>query len=240
MLLTSYCNHTVLTFELAAFLFKMSSIESGEIVFIRKSTAFRSRISEYVLSNISHKDPNIFLHNSFTFFERETNELLRIHSNIKVHTSLKVQFEKTAMTDGLVSQQRMIRHFNTKSAVLTQTTDLTAFFSNDIIDKTINKLHEFQLDGSGWTIDAVDSLAVTNCKYQCFNGSSYTKLPKFIESKKAVINVQNDNDEKCFVWSILASIHHGEFKMNLNRVSNYQKHESELNMSGITFPVSLQ
>lgn len=211
-----------------------------EIVLTRKERAFKNRISEYILENITYTDPKLFLEGASEFFERETYELLQKHFNIKVHTSFKARFIKTVVSEDGETSQHMIRHFNTKSAVITQSTSLSEFFRGNIIEKTLNKLHEFQLDGSGWAIDSIDSLAITNCKYECFNGSSYIKLPKFIESKKAVINIQNLNDDKCFIWSILAAIHHNEFNNNLNRVSNYQKYENELNMSGITYPVSLQ
>ena len=42
----------------------------------------------------------------------------------------------------------------------------------------------------------------------------------------------------CFVWSVLAYLHpvkHGE---HLNRVSNYSPYINELNLDGITFPIS--
>lgn len=225
----------------------MDSIESGDvtnsigaIALIRKNSAFKNRISEYILENIHHTDPKSFLNDCFPLFESETVKLLHEHHSLKIHASLKVQFVKQNISPyGEISEQTMVRYFNTKTVIITQTTDLSDFFNHDVVEKIQVKLNDFQQDGSGWAVDKVNCLTINNCKYECFNGSSYIKLPKSIEVKKAVINIQND-DEKCFLWSILAALHHNDIKSNLHRVSNYLEFEDDLNMTGITYPVSLQ
>ena len=51
--------------------------------------------------------------------------------------------------------------------------------------------------GSGFTLDKIMHLYI-NFHWLAFTrGSSYTELPEWIKSKKAVINLQN-KDEKCF------------------------------------------
>lgn len=45
------------------------------------------------------------------------------------------------------------------------------------------------------------------------------------------------NDEKCFLWSVLAALH--PIAANPHRVSRYREFEYELNMSGIPYPVEL-
>ena len=39
-------------------------------------------------------------------------------------------------------------------------------------------------------------------EYSPLNGSSYILLPKELSLKKAIINIEN-NDQECFEWSIL-------------------------------------
>ena len=65
------------------------------------------------------------------------------------------------------------------------------------------------------------------------------QLPKLKEfkAKKACLNIQN-NDKKCFLSSILASLH--PVQHNLYRVSKYQEYEHELNMTGIQYPVDIK
>lgn len=66
--------------------------------------------------------------------------------------------------------------------------------------------------------------------------SSYIPLPQIIAAKKAVINIQNE-DNKCFLWSVLAGIHPTE--NNSHRVSSYVPFLNELNIDGIDFPTPL-
>ena len=49
-------------------------------------------------------------------------------------------------------------------------------------------------------------------------GGSYIPTPKSIVNKKAIINVKN-NDENCFLYSILAHIK----KFTINRVNKYKR-----------------
>ena len=74
-------------------------------------------------------------------------------------------------------------------------------------------------------------------KYSPIGGSSYIKTPKSIIGKRAIINVKND-DEKCFLYSILA--HFKKFEQNNNRVSQYKQHLHELRTDGIDMPMKLE
>ena len=75
--------------------------------------------------------------------------------------------------------------------------------------------------------------------YALLQGSSYMKLPKGIEDKKAILNVQNE-DEKCFLWSALAALHPANRKDRSHRVQHYKCYEHELNVSGIEFPMKVK
>ena len=66
--------------------------------------------------------------------------------------------------------------------------------------------------------------------YAPLQGSSYVKLPKGLEDKKAILNVQNE-DEKCFLWSVLAALHPVRRKDNPHHVGHYKRFEQELNVS---------
>ena len=75
--------------------------------------------------------------------------------------------------------------------------------------------------------------------YAPLQGSSYVKLPKELEDKKAILNVQNE-DEKCFLWSVLAALHPVNRKKNPNLLHHYKGYEQELNVSGIEFPMKVK
>ena len=69
--------------------------------------------------------------------------------------------------------------------------------------------------------------------------SSYLQLPKELKAKQGCVNIKN-NDEKCFLWLILASLHPIQCRNYPDRVLKYQEYEHELNMSGIQYPVDIK
>lgn len=73
-------------------------------------------------------------------------------------------------------------------------------------------------------------------KYSPLGGSSYIKLPRFIEFKKAVINVFNQ-DECCFAWSIMAALF--PTVSDPSQLSSYPHYSTVLDFTGMDFPVKL-
>jgi len=54
----------------------------------------------------------------------------------------------------------------------------------------------------------------------------------------AVVNVQNNDDDYCFVWSVLAHLHPaGDHSY---RIQDYTRYASELNLDGLTFPLPIK
>ena len=70
-------------------------------------------------------------------------------------------------------------------------------------------------------------------------GSAYTELPEWIKSKKAVINQQNQ-DEECFKWAVIAALHHEEIKHHPERISLLRPYENQYDWKGLEFPVSIK
>ena len=55
--------------------------------------------------------------------------------------------------------------------------------------------------------------------------------------KDACVNVQNQTDEKCFMWSVLSALF--PVDSDASEVSSYREHESTLNFEGMDFPMSI-
>ena len=64
-------------------------------------------------------------------------------------------------------------------------------------------------------------------------------MPAILANKKAIINVQN-NDDKCFLWALLSALHPA--KKQAQRVSKYRDYERDFDeaLNGIDFPVKLK
>ena len=99
-----------------------------------------------------------------------------------------------------------------------------------------NQLDVFNENGSGWRLARVLSAAVQLTPYRSMKGGSYLPLPQWVANKQACVNVQN-KDEECFKWSVLAGIH--PQAKDAQRVSKYLAFSGELDMTGITYPVSI-
>ena len=100
------------------------------------------------------------------------------------------------------------------------------------------RLDAYMAEGSGWTLDAVLVITVHIAAYQPLHGATYLPTPKKLAACKAIVNVCNYNDNKCFVWSVLAALY--PVDRDTSRISNYVGFESELDMAGIVMPVALK
>ena len=69
--------------------------------------------------------------------------------------------------------------------------------------------------------------------------NSYIELPKWLKSKKAVINSQ-DKDEEYFKWAVIRALHHEEIKKDHQRISRLRPYEKQYNWEGLEFPVSIK
>ena len=73
-------------------------------------------------------------------------------------------------------------------------------------------------------------------KYNPLRGSSYIATPEKIASKHANVNIQN-NDELCFLYSVAAAVF--LTAQNPHRASQYKKHLSKFNTTGLKFPMEI-
>ena len=88
--------------------------------------------------------------------------------------------------------------------------------TNAIIRKKFNSfLHNYQqelkmIKGSDLVVGSVDLLDYKFHTVRLNRGGSSIKSPKWLESKKAVINPKNENDDECLRWSIICALNYNE------------------------------
>ena len=129
-------------------------------------------------------------------------------------------------------------NFHSSSSILLKDSDIEEEIKQHI-SSLENKIEEYLKKGSEWMVENVKMINLMMTKYQPMGGS-YIKLPKAIENKTSLLNIKN-KDEKCLLWSLLAALHpevNDDPSLNISRVSTYQQFENELDMKGITYPVS--
>ena len=124
---------------------------------------------------------------------------------------------------------------------------MTEFFEasdiNDLIQRMLayikTQTENPKFPESGFTLDKIMHLYINFHRLALTRGGSYIELPKWIKSKKAVINPQN-KDEECFKRAIIAALHHEEIKNNLERISLLRPYKKHYNWKGLKFPVSIK
>ena len=121
-------------------------------------------------------------------------------------------------------------------------TNLDGTDENKLYDKMIDRIKE-EIDrvktaeGTGWHLHSIISLELHTVEWDPLSGTSYIKLPKYLENKKAIINMKND-DDKCFLWSVLRALNPKDNNSEIDR--ELKSKIDTLNMKGIKYPITLQ
>ena len=160
---------------------------------------------------------------------------------LKVMLRMQCQFRKMEQSErtGTKSEAEEIfteYHFNTKNNIVDASTNLTDFLSVSV-ERLIELIESLQGRGSGWIFDEVLHFDILTNVYKPLAGSSYIPLPKFLASKKAIINPKN-SDQECFKWAVTEAAY--PQKRDRDRITKTSKENAELfNWDGIKFPVKL-
>lgn len=85
-------------------------------------------------------------------------------------------------------------------------TDLKDFYDEYVMNYLKNKINEVELRGSGFSLSEIIELEVQTSSFNPYNGASFIHLPKKLENRKGVINVQNE-DNICFKWALLSALY---------------------------------
>jgi len=116
---------------------------------------------------------------------------------------------------------------------------LNADVAQTIVDDLNNKLTNY-LEAYKSKLLRVRAIHIHVAKINPLAGSSYKPLPKWIQNKKAIINIKND-DDKCFLYSVLCGLDHhaGKDMNNAERVSKYKQRTNELIFNENDMPMQI-
>ena len=239
----SACNQELLT---------KSAYIRHKMICVRQRGAGKSRLPRlpedwpFILSKKAFKS---FLQQYELFpeerFEDVINFIAEYHENIvqlldlllaSIH-SFKIQFCLACTFRKEVDETLTytLGYFLTENYIITAATDKSTII-NRMVEGLENKVNEFEGLGSGWILDEIDRLDLRIGQYNPLYGGCHIDLPRKIQAKKAIINIQN-SDEKCFLWSVCACLFPVEF--HPERVKYYHKYENLFNLNGISFPMKI-
>ena len=105
---------------------------------------------------------------------------------------------------------------------------------NQFIDQVKGEIEAWSERGSGWIMDEIMEVYINVARYQPMRGGSYMPLPKKLQNKKEIINVQN-RDNECLRWALRAALFPAPRGRQVSRPSSYPT-EDGLDFTGIDFP----
>ena len=108
---------------------------------------------------------------------------------------------------------------------------------NELLEEQLEALANYTERGSGWVVKGISAAYLRISRFEPLRGGSYMPLPKFIQSKKAVVNIKN-KDDICLRWVMKAAKF--PVRQNADRPSKYPKDTDDgFDFTGISFPTPL-
>uniref|UniRef100_A0ABD2X8V6 Mab-21-like nucleotidyltransferase domain-containing protein n=1 Tax=Trichogramma kaykai TaxID=54128 RepID=A0ABD2X8V6_9HYME len=204
---------------------------NDNLVWKNTERMFKSAIRMGEIVNNTHVDVGVFVSDCFPIFKIKIEDTVAMQP-IKCYCVLELEFKSPRIGD----EKLISKWFHTNAMVILEATNLSEWYDVHVkayIDKRIDSFCE---NGSGWTVNRIIKLTVVMLNYEPFKGASFIPLPKQISNKCAIVNVKND-DNKCFVWSILAALFPA--KANHYRVQHNLLYVNELNFGDLEFPIKV-
>ena len=200
---------------------------------IREASAFKNYTNQYVMYNTkANYEPLEFLE----YAKPAILNIFNSNRNIKTILYLHCLMDRIAIKGDKVTKEFAF-HSKDLKLVLEETDESELY--NEMVEAIEEEIQKVQnAEGSGWQFLKVIKLVLHTTKWEPLNGSSYIPLDPYLANKKALINMQNE-DDKCFMWSVLRALYPKD--KNPQRVDNDLKSKQDsINMDGICYPVNFR
>ena len=209
---------------------KIKEINRRRLKIAETASALRGFTRQFRIEGIPRHAPREFMQ----IARRDIAQLMRENRQTRVRLILNCEMTRKELFSE--STQILNTFFHSETVENLEGTDESAVFDRSI--QTIEeRIQNFNQRGSNWRFQRVLSLDVHFTDFQPLRGSTFLPLPSKISTKKAVINMKN-NDDQCFKWSVVRALN--PVDIHPERVSKELKDQSErLVWSGLKFPVKL-
>ena len=198
---------------------------------VEEKSALNKNVVDYVINGDPLYGPSEFLHIAKPY----VINIMVSNRNIKTKLYLNCLMKRTD-PDGFT----LIKKFKFHSIgykIITEATDPHEIYNEmvDEIEEEIQKVE--QAEGSGWVFLEVENLTLHTDIWDPIKGSSYIDLPRELKNKKAIINMKNKDNDKCFIWSVLRGLNPKD--RDAEKIDkDLKSKENTLNMEGIDYPVN--
>ena len=197
---------------------------------VEEKSALNKNVVDYVINGDPTYGPSEFLH----IAKPHVINIMVLNRNIKTKLYLNCLMSRS---DPLGTIVKKFKFHSIGYKIITEATDPHEIYNEmvDEIEEEIQKVE--QAEGSGWVFLEVENLTLHTDIWDPIKGSSYIDLPKELKNKKAIINMKNKDNDKCFIWSVLRGLNPKD--RDAEKIDkDLKSKENTLNMEGIEYPVN--
>lgn len=212
-------------------LLKSKRVKCKKLLWLDVETCFNSRIRTGIIINLFFKDPKFFLEKCFRIFSNKIKQVLKSSNTLKVNVILSANFIKP---DSHIIE---LKTFTTANSIISMSTNLKQWYKENVVEKLLSKLEDFQERDSGWSLYELLHLKININKYVPVTIGSYIDLPPSIKSKHATVNIKS-TDDYCFLWAVVSALY--PVNKHVDRISSYPHFSEVLNYKNINFPMQLK
>jgi len=146
----------------------------------------------------------------FRFFQETKNSFIHVTreeaqdlGSIKVQFGLLVRFSANRNEE----VEYMEHYFNKIKPIVINPHNIDTLNNvfNQFVEQVRGEIESWSERGSGWVMDEILEAIINVARYSPLNGGSYMPLPEKLKNKKAIINIQN-RDNQCLRWAIRAAL----------------------------------
>ena len=193
-------------------------------------TAIKGVARQFIIDGKPSCDAESFLTN----VKQDVVRFLEKEGDIKTKFILVCMMKRVDMKTGTeISEKGYFHSNNFIKLTSTHIGDEYETAKQQMLEKMANYMRQ----GSNWVFSHAIRLEINIMKYNPLKGNSYIPLPAALTTKKAIINMKN-NDDQCFKWCVTRALNPVAHKQE--RVTKLLREQSkQLNWDNIVFPVSL-
>src|SRR3989442_15225867 len=192
-------------------------------------------ISREILAANDAIDPIIYYRSVAGDIASIVSQGLEVHVSSRWILRTTVIFER--MVDVILQETRF--NFQSDQQILLRPDQI-----GDQVESAISRLLALILEmserESDFVFKTVFSTTIELARYNPAGGSMYIRAPVILEKKKAIINVQN-NDNRCFLYAVASAIHPQKDGLrNPHCTYHYKALIQKFKIKGLKFPLNPQ
>ena len=199
----------------------------------KEKSAFKNFTVQYVINGIPTYGPTVFLQ----IAKPHIINIMSTNRNIKARLYLNCIMKRSDPA-GTILKKFAFHSIGQK--IITEATDPHEIYNEmrDEIEEELQKVE--QAEGSGWVFVEVENLTLYTDIWDPIKAGSYIDLPKELKNKNAIVNMKNEDNNKCFLWCVLRALNPSKDKHPSRIDKDLKSKENTLNMEGIAYPVDLK